>query len=53
MSLTVVQKIKNNDSDKPFLYKPDEISGAFATFYKKLYSNTDTCTEFEKTDAYL
>lgn len=53
MSLTVVQKIKNNDPDKPFLYKPDEISGAFATFYKKLYSNMDTCTEFEKIYAYL
>uniref|UniRef100_A0A8C1BL18 Reverse transcriptase domain-containing protein n=1 Tax=Cyprinus carpio TaxID=7962 RepID=A0A8C1BL18_CYPCA len=31
----------------------NEISGAFATFYKKLYSNTDTCTEFEQIDAYL
>lgn len=34
------------------LYK-DEISGAFATFYKKLYSNVDMCTEFEKINAYL
>lgn len=30
------------DPDKPFLYKPGEISEAFADKKKKLYSNTDT-----------
>lgn len=52
-SLTIIQKVKDRDSEKPFLYKPDEISEAFATFYKKLYSNTDTCTDPKTLGIYL
>lgn len=31
---SAVQKIRNNETDKPFLYKPSEISEAFTRFYK-------------------
>lgn len=36
-----------------FLFKPDQISEAFAYFYKKLYANTETCTDLSKIEAYL
>lgn len=52
-SLTAVQKIKSNKSDKPFLYKPNEISEAFASFYKELYSNKNTESDPEIIDSYL
>lgn len=53
IGLNIVKKIKTNSADKPFLYKPAEISETFAAFYKNLYSDTDICSEPEQIKSYL
>lgn len=52
-SLTTVKKIKSGKSDKPFLYKPNEIAETFAGFYKDLLSDKDEERDPEKIDNYL
>lgn len=43
----------NGQKDKPFLYKPKEISEAFAAFYKDSYSDNNTESNPEIIDSYL
>lgn len=52
-SNTTVQKIKGNTPDNTFLYKPNEISEAFAAFYKDLYSDKDIDSNPDLKDTYL
>lgn len=52
-SSTIVQKIKNNTPDNSFVHTPNDISDAFAEFYKDLYSDKDTDSNPDLINAYL